>query len=350
MNIELKTFQFELKAVDDAQGIIEGYGSVFNNVDHGKDRVMPGAFKRTIQNAKQRSQKSGKPVLFKMLWQHDPEKPIGVWTDAKEDDHGLQIKGQINLQTQLGREAYELIKQGAVDELSIGYDTIDSDYDKSIRNLKELRLWEISPVTFAMNDQALVTGVKGKKPTAPPAGKDFNDRYRQNQISDWLYSDWSSLIYALKQSIQDAFASGDEPQADLIDIILNDSPEGPGFISALKNYVQEGIDLDYSNYLQEQNDDDDYGYMSSSHEPETKEGRMLSSVNHATMTKAVQGIMGHCKDMSTLLQQATKPKSDSLTALRTKAAPQDDSEVSTHLNELLASIELTQLTRNLKKQ
>ena len=164
MSRETKSFPFSVKAVDDEQGLIEAYGSVFEVEDQGGDVVRPGAFKRTIQNSKARVQAGKATFLAVMLWQHNPDTPIGGWTDLKEDKHGLLCKGQIVLTTQQGKEAYELIKAGVVNEFSIGYDIPSggANYDSKdgTRNLTELRLWEVSPVTFAMNEEALLVGVK----------------------------------------------------------------------------------------------------------------------------------------------------------------------------------------------
>lgn len=161
---QYKSFPFQVKAVDDDQGLIEAYGSVFDNVDMGDDIVKPGAFKRTIQNSKSRVQAGKAKFLAMMLWNHDSACPIGGWGELKEDSHGLLCKGQIILTTQAGREAYELIKAGVIQEFSIGYEVVPggASYDgkTGYRNLTELRLWEVSPVTFAMNQEALLVGVK----------------------------------------------------------------------------------------------------------------------------------------------------------------------------------------------
>jgi len=163
-DIRRLSLPFQVKAVDDEQGFIEAYGSVFDNEDLGGDTVRPGAFKRTIQNNKMRMQSGKSDHLAVMLWQHDPDRPIGKWTELKEDSHGLLCKGQIVLSTQLGKDAYELIRAGVINEFSIGYDVPNggSHYDKDtgMRQLTELRLWEVSPVTFAMNQEALLVGVK----------------------------------------------------------------------------------------------------------------------------------------------------------------------------------------------
>jgi HK97 family phage prohead protease len=164
MLLQHKNVTFSVKAIDDEQGLIEAYGSVFNVNDEGDDIVRPGAFKRTIQNSKARVQAGKAKFLAAMLWQHDANQPIGGWYDLREDSHGLLCKGKIILTTQLGRDVYELIKAGVIDQFSIGYDIMSggAHYDSKTgyRELTELRLWEISPVTFAMNQEALLIGVK----------------------------------------------------------------------------------------------------------------------------------------------------------------------------------------------
>jgi len=148
--MEKKTFQFEIKSLDDATGIIEGYASTFGNVDLGGDVVEKGAFKKTLKEQKD----------VPILWQHYSDEVIGVTLDAKEDDYGLYVKGQINLDVQKGREAYSLIKMGAIKGFSIGYSTVKDLWDQGARHLKELKLFEWSPVTFPMNTAAVCTGVK----------------------------------------------------------------------------------------------------------------------------------------------------------------------------------------------
>jgi HK97 family phage prohead protease len=147
----------ELKAVSD-NGTIEGYGSTFGNVDSYGEIVLPGAFTQSLVDAKR------KGTTIKMLWQHDSRIPIGVWDDLAEDSKGLYCKGRILIDvTQQAKEAHGLIKEGALDGLSIGYRTLNSDPHPSkpgVVNLVTLALKEISPVTFAANDRARVESVK----------------------------------------------------------------------------------------------------------------------------------------------------------------------------------------------
>ncbi len=138
----------------DSEGTFSGYGATFNNVDRGGDMIMPGAFKKTL------GQKNISAV--KMLFQHDPSQPIGMWQTIEEDQKGLKVTGKLLLSLEKAKETYELMKAGVIDSLSIGYRSVKDTFDtsKNIRQLLELDLWEISCVTFPMNPQATVNQVK----------------------------------------------------------------------------------------------------------------------------------------------------------------------------------------------
>lgn len=152
MTTEKKHLRVAAEIKASAEGVIEGYGSVFGNVDSYGDIVVAGAFADTL--------KSGRAPA--MLWQHNPDEPIGVWTEVREDKRGLVVTGQLALGTQRGREALELIRMGALSGLSIGFSTVRSSFDEQtgVRSLLELDLWEVSPVTFPANEAARITSAK----------------------------------------------------------------------------------------------------------------------------------------------------------------------------------------------
>lgn len=147
----------DVKAVGD-DGTIEGYGSIFGNVDEYGEVVMPGAFDKCLKIWA----KVGKPL--KMLWQHDRDRPIGLWDELSEDNKGLRVKGRILTEVSgQAAEAYGLIKAGAVDALSIGYQVMKQGPHPTTPNalaLFELNLREVSPVTFGANDKARIDAVK----------------------------------------------------------------------------------------------------------------------------------------------------------------------------------------------
>jgi HK97 family phage prohead protease len=153
--LKTKEVSLSLKEVSD-DGAFEGYGSIFGNVDSYGDIVMPGAFTKSLgRYAKDQ-------VLPLMLWQHNPDNPIGVWESMEEDRKGLRCRGRFLLDVQSGREAYVRAKAGAVRGLSIGYREIKAEPDGNTRKLAELDLYEVSVVSFAANRRASITAVKSE--------------------------------------------------------------------------------------------------------------------------------------------------------------------------------------------
>ncbi|MER9396723.1 HK97 family phage prohead protease [Mesorhizobium sp. M0615] len=147
----------EVKFASD-QGVIDGYGSVFGVRDQHGDVVLPGAFTKSIQ---QHAAFGTRPV---MLWQHDIDRPIGVWDSYVEDSRGLKMSGRLNMDVQAGRETFALLKQGAIGGLSIGYRVglggAEIDTKTGVRRLKELALHEVSVTAFPSNRSATIDGVK----------------------------------------------------------------------------------------------------------------------------------------------------------------------------------------------
>lgn len=162
---EYEAFKFELGSTNES-GEFSGYAAVFGNRDDGDDIIEKGAFAKTIINDFDR---------IKILSQHDDfELPIGKPLELREDDKGLYIRGKIS-NTQKGRDIQTLLKDGVLNELSIGYDIITSDFDnKGIRHLREIRLWEVSIVNWAMNDQAKINEVKSLAETLKKEVKSGN--------------------------------------------------------------------------------------------------------------------------------------------------------------------------------
>lgn len=130
---------------------IGGYASVFGIVDSQNDVVVNGAFASI--NAKSEN--------IKFLWQHDVTKPIGVVKSVVEDDYGLYIEADINTKICQGKEAVELIKQGAISSFSVGFTVQKSHYNSlNQREITEATLWEISIVTFPANNKAQINHIK----------------------------------------------------------------------------------------------------------------------------------------------------------------------------------------------
>jgi uncharacterized protein len=139
-------FSLELKSLSD-KGEFSGLASTYGNTDSGGDVVEAGAFTKTLSASKERP----------LLWQH--RDPIGT-VSLSDSDKGLCANGKLSLGVQQAREAYELLKDGAVKGMSIGFETVRSDYIGEVRHLRELKLWEISLTPMPMNESAIVTNVK----------------------------------------------------------------------------------------------------------------------------------------------------------------------------------------------
>jgi HK97 family phage prohead protease len=164
MLLEQKSFSFEVKDVTE-QGVFEGYASTFGNVDLGGDKVVRGAFKRTLEATK------GKvPVL----WQH--RDAIGVGIEAHEDTKGLYVRGQLVMTVKQAQEARDLTAAGAIRSMSIGYRVPRDgwDMDGETRLLKDIDLIEYSLVTFPMNPRASIAGMKSGNYTE----RDFEELLR----------------------------------------------------------------------------------------------------------------------------------------------------------------------------
>jgi hypothetical protein len=146
-----------IRASIDADGIVEGYASLFGEVDQARDMVMPGAFAMTLRTRGVRR--------IPMLFQHDPAEPIGVWLDLHEDSRGLFARGRLIPDVTRAREVLALVRAGAIDGLSIGFRTASARVDPKtrIRKVAGVDLWEISIVTFPLLNGARVMAVKGDR-------------------------------------------------------------------------------------------------------------------------------------------------------------------------------------------
>ena len=172
--------QLDKKAA--AKGQIEGYASIFGEVDQGGDKIMAGAYAKSLAKLAAAANR------VKMLWQHDRHAPIGVWDEVREDAKGLWVKGRVLTDLTQGKEVFTLLEQGAIDGLSIGYRTVAATRDaKGNRVMTELELWEVSLVTFPMQTTARVTSVKAydefQAGQTAPLKRDVEDYLREAGFS-----------------------------------------------------------------------------------------------------------------------------------------------------------------------
>ena len=146
---------FEIKEMNEEKGTFCAYGSTFSNEDLGGDVVVKGAFKKSLQ------ENPAEKVY--MFYNHDSKEIIGEYTEIKEDDYGLLIKGRLFIdEIKRAQETYFLMKKGLIRKFSIGYKIVKKSYEKGKRMLEEVKLIEVSPVTFPMNPEAELLGVKSE--------------------------------------------------------------------------------------------------------------------------------------------------------------------------------------------
>lgn len=175
MTIKTKSLSFEIKANEDESGKFTAYGNTFGNVDNAGDKTMRGAFSKCI-----RESEAGR--MPRLLSQHGHRSnPIGIITSMKEDENGLLFEGEFCTEPgTAGAEAYALVKMGALDQFSIGYNTVKSKMVAGVKELHELDVKEISLVTFACNENSLIQSVK----TALDSGEDVTERMIQKALQE----------------------------------------------------------------------------------------------------------------------------------------------------------------------
>lgn len=164
---EVKFTSLDFKRAE-ADGSFEGYASLFNREDLGRDVVLPGAFRESLAVRGSRG--------IKLLFQHDANQPIGVWTAIEEDSRGLYAQGRLMRDVAKAREVMALMRAGALDGLSIGFKTVKAQRDRTtgVRRIAKIDLWEISIVTFPLLPEARITSTKTKPfASAPPTEREF---------------------------------------------------------------------------------------------------------------------------------------------------------------------------------
>jgi len=186
-NIEHKQIHFEIKQFEDEDPnffTFEGLASTFGNIDRGKDIIERGAFSDTI-----------KTFMPKLLWQHRMSEPLGVFTEIRETEQGLFVKGKMPKVDDLVRgRVIPQMQIGSIDSMSIGFSILEEDIkrtdDQIIRIIKKVNLFEISLVTIPMNALAVVTGMKSIKP--------FDSLSLSENRDEWVISDAIKAVAAIK--------------------------------------------------------------------------------------------------------------------------------------------------------
>ncbi len=217
----------ELIDADEKAGIIKGYGSYFGNKDSDNDVIMKGAYKKTIAENGER---------VKYLYQHDMNQPIGKMSELYEDDKGLVFVAEI-AKTQLGKDVVELMKSGVITENSVGIMPIQKNNKGDYREITEVKLYEISAVTLAANDQAKILDVKGNVDVEKLSKRydNLSKLIRKGDISDEMGFAIEAEILKLKSLFIEFTKPIEEITSPNVEIKNNDSEVINYLINSLKN-------------------------------------------------------------------------------------------------------------------
>lgn len=217
----------ELIDADEKAGIIKGYGSYFGNKDSDNDVIMKGAYKKTIAENGER---------VKYLYQHDMNQPIGKMTELYEDDKGLVFVAEI-AKTQLGKDVVELMKSGVITENSVGIMPIQKNNKGDYREITEVKLYEISAVTLAANDQAKILDVKGNVDVEKLSKRydNLSKLIRKGDISDEMGFAIEAEILKLKSLFIEFTKPVEEITSPNVEMKNNDSEVINYLINSLKN-------------------------------------------------------------------------------------------------------------------
>jgi HK97 family phage prohead protease len=216
-----KSVSFEIKSIGARE--FEGYGSIFGNRDLGGDIVLQGAFARSLAEHR----KAG--TLPVMYWMHQPDQVPGVWLEMAEDKAGLYVRGE-TVDTVLGRDVHTLLKKQAVRGLSMGYRTIEADWDADgNRLLKQVELHEVSVVSRAMNPLAKVEAVKARLSADGeyvPSEREIEQHFREMGCSRKVAKQLLARLFegsdasgTLGGSLRDAGKAGDEDDGQLLALL-----------------------------------------------------------------------------------------------------------------------------------
>ncbi len=192
-----------IKDIDEKTSTVTGYFSIFGNVDSDGDMIMPGAYKRTLQNNYHR---------LKHLNQHNSLQVLSGTKKGnllvKEDNRGLYFESRMS-ETSYGKDVIILYKDGALDEHSVGFNIVKQQKASDYNEIIEMKLWEGSSVTWAANEAATS---KSMDKTAICKMQEFMKALKAGQIDQEELCDTLELTFKqLEQTIQDLTDKGTQP-------------------------------------------------------------------------------------------------------------------------------------------
>jgi len=300
-----KNFKFDIKDITE-QGTFEGYASIYNTVDLVGDVIVPGAFDRTLNHKKGR-------VPF--LLDHDSTKRAGA-VFLSSDSKGLLVRGILNLNNIYGQMALADMKfykeQEVPTGFSIGYDTVKEDWRDGVRYLKELRLWEVSYVTFPAHPDAQIIDVKTVVPYQDLPLADEGHAWDANaaviRVRKWASSDGSGAKETMDWGkYQKAFCWYDAedkenfgayklPIGDIVDDKLYAIPRGIFAVAAVLQGSRGGVDIPEADQERIRANIEKYYHKMDRTAPweekDFKYGRILSSKNEQLLRDAITALQG----------------------------------------------------------
>lgn len=212
---ETKQIMTDVKAVGEAgEGVFTAYASVFGNKDSYGDVVLKGAFAKHLEDHGEQ---------FPVYWAHrmdDPDMNVGVTTKAVEDDNGLLVEVQLDVESAKGAQVYRLLKSGRVKQMSFAYDIVDSSdvnggvFEGGYRELRELKLHEISIVPIGANQETRILSVKqqGEKEPVVEETSTPTKGVDASKIKDAI-----SLLSEVLEELEESDTEDDSAQEDGLD-------------------------------------------------------------------------------------------------------------------------------------
>jgi HK97 family phage prohead protease len=306
----LPVFAFELKSLND-DGSFVGVASVYGNKDLGGDVVDKGAFTKTLQERGSR---------VPILWQHDQKQPIG-YGELVDTPTGLKISGKLTLAVAKAAEAHALMKDDVITGLSIGYDTIKHKYEGGARHLQELKLYEVSLVTFPMNEDARVSDVKKFDPAAVDVKSlDLPPAVHAMVSAAIKAASLSDRIAGAYDAVRDAFPLTNAWVVEVYDeCIIVSTGNGDYFSVAVTAWDDDDPTLGDVTavekvYVAAAGEDDDLenAAVASAATGEVKAGRVISSANHQKLMAAQDHLTKAAEHVAAVVK-AAQPKKPALT-------------------------------------
>lgn len=249
-----KSIAFEAKAISD-QGVVSGILNAFGNKDYAGDITMKGAFTKSLTELV----KNGRDLV--VLWQHDSTRPIGVWKNLRETERGLEGDAHLNLDVELAREAFALVKQGALSGFSIGYYVIEESYDPSakVNRLHEVSLLETSLVTFPCNDLSRTEEVKMKlKDNKLPTVRELETHLKDSGFSN------AEAKFIVSKYMPDHVDVEEKARLD-----AEEKATAQKAVEAL--IAQHGLNFKEEEYMEDKEEDEDEEKATDDDEEEVKE-------------------------------------------------------------------------------